>query len=104
MSEAANGLYILNEKHEAVLTPDLMEWAMWIETSPLRTVKQSRGIGPYRVSTVFLGLDHNFAHCGPRKRRTADPLRDDGVLKSRPRKAPRSAGTLRHLGPSHRRP
>jgi hypothetical protein len=36
----------------------LLEWAKWNETDN-RTVRQDR-VGPLFVSTVFLGLDHNF--------------------------------------------
>ncbi len=52
---------ILNEKHE-MIPVDLMEWAMWLGTnhnSPLRVVGQTN-INGYLISTVFLGLDHNF--------------------------------------------
>lgn len=42
---------------------DLREWAEWFETAE-RVVKQE-DVGPYLVSTVFLGLDHNFAMHGP---------------------------------------
>jgi len=37
---------------------DFMEWARWYETAD-RLVKQTR-VGPLDVSTVFIGLDHNF--------------------------------------------
>lgn len=52
--------YILNDKHEAI-PADLETWSIWFETSD-RIVKQEAA-GPnlvYFVSTVFLGLDHNF--------------------------------------------
>lgn len=52
------GRYILNENHEAVACPDLMKWASWIEAGTKR-VRLTR-VGPYFVSTVFLGLDHSF--------------------------------------------
>ena len=53
--------YILDGK-EPVPCGDLLEWGRWLETAD-RHVAQDR-IGPYRVSTVFLGLDHSFG-CGP---------------------------------------
>ncbi len=38
---------------------DLYEWAQWMETAD-RVVFQTV-VGEYEVSTVFLGLDHNYA-------------------------------------------
>lgn len=39
---------------------DLHEWAAWYERSSIeRTVARST-VGPFRVSTVFLGLDHQY--------------------------------------------
>ena len=43
--------------------PDLMKWARWCETNE-RHVNRTQ-VGPYDVSTVFLGLDHNWSHKGP---------------------------------------
>jgi hypothetical protein len=51
------GRYILNG-HEPVEEPDLLTWAQWMETAD-RHVRDSFQ-GDVRVSTVFLGLDHNF--------------------------------------------
>lgn len=51
------GRYILNG-HEPVEEPDLLTWATWLENAD-RHVKLSIQ-GDVRVSTVFLGLDHNF--------------------------------------------
>ena len=47
----------------AVPCRDLMEWAHWFETAN-RHVAQTE-VGPMLVSTVFLGLDHNFRDTGP---------------------------------------
>lgn len=44
--------------HEPVAEPDLMRWAEWMENAD-RHVKLTEQ-GDVRVSTVFLGLDHNF--------------------------------------------
>jgi hypothetical protein len=44
--------------HEAAPEPNLMRWAAWFETAD-RHVRDSFQ-GDVRVSTVFLGLDHNF--------------------------------------------
>lgn len=54
--------YIL-EGHEPVAEPDLIRWAMWMESAD-RHVRDTFQ-GDVRVSTVFLGLDHNFYDRGP---------------------------------------
>ena len=41
-----------------------MEWAKWFEKGGNRIVKQEM-IGDTKVSTVFLGLDHNFGDGPP---------------------------------------
>ncbi len=54
--------YILN--NEGVPTPaDLLEWAKWMENGN-RIVARDE-LGALLVSTVFLGIDHNFSNCGP---------------------------------------
>lgn len=52
------GRYILDKNHYPIKEPDLTKWAKWIETAD-RTVKKTK-VGDVDVSTVFLGLDHNF--------------------------------------------
>lgn len=58
------GKYIL-EGHEPVACTDLITWAQWFETADrtvVRTiVNEAKRVG---VSTVFLGLDHNFGEEG----------------------------------------
>ena len=54
--------YIL-KGHEAV-PADLMEWAQWFETAD-RTVAKAQLPGDVSVSTVFLGLNHDFLGDGP---------------------------------------
>lgn len=52
--------YILNDKGEPIREPDLITWAKWFNTSwPRRRVAHEK-IGRYTISTVFLGVDHNF--------------------------------------------
>lgn len=53
--------YILNEDHLAVPC-ELLEWAQWFESAD-RRVAEDR-IGAFRISTVFLGLDHAFGEQG----------------------------------------
>jgi len=40
---------------------DVIEWAQWFETADRRVARTSCWFGLVLVSTVFLGLDHNFA-------------------------------------------
>lgn len=49
----------MDEKGEKPIAVDLMTWAMWMEKSTNRIVKQD-WIGEVKVSTVFLGIDHSF--------------------------------------------
>lgn len=45
--------------HQAVKEEDLLIWARWFGTAN-RVVKQTEVAKGVEVSTVFLGLDHNF--------------------------------------------
>ena len=64
-----SGRYILVDD-QAVAEPDLLKWAEWLEQAD-RLLRRTRiapllGVfGRCRVSTVFLGLDHNFLPGGP---------------------------------------
>jgi hypothetical protein len=55
-----HGHYKLNDKGEPVFEPDLMEWAHWFEENLMNRRVGRTEIGPYTVSTVFLGLDHGW--------------------------------------------
>lgn len=55
--------YILTDHHIAIPC-DLMTWANMFEKFTNRIVAQTQ-IGPVLVSTVFLGLDHNFGAGDP---------------------------------------
>lgn len=55
--------YTLNASGKPVPEPDLITWARWFESAD-RTVGSDQ-IGESRVSTVFLGLDHNFGEGPP---------------------------------------
>jgi hypothetical protein len=58
--------YILDERGEPVIEPDLLKWGRWFETAEeARRVADTRLENGVRVSTVFLGLDHNFCMDGP---------------------------------------
>lgn len=57
--------YILDEHRQPVLEPDWQKWAVWFEhANDLRRVGLTE-VGGSRVSTIFLGLDHNFSDSGP---------------------------------------
>ena len=58
-----NDKYILKNKI-AVPVENVLEWGHWFETAD-RIVKQETLSHGYYVSTVFLGLDHNFGSGKP---------------------------------------
>jgi hypothetical protein len=55
--------YILDDEHHPVEC-DLMTWARWFNNHEQRIVGSTE-TALYRVSTVFLGLDHNWSDRGP---------------------------------------
>ena len=58
------GKYILKGKR-VYQCKDLLEWGKWLEVAKEeRIVKQNLLLNGYYVSTVFLGLDHNFTGKG----------------------------------------
>ena len=59
-----NGRFILNDNHKPVPCPDLTEWGTWMQDTERRRVALWQQ-GDVRVSTVFLGLDHQFAQGDP---------------------------------------
>lgn len=56
-----NNKYIL-KGHTPVVEPDVLTWAKWLGTAN-RTVALT-GKNGVTISTVFLGLDHNFLSDG----------------------------------------
>jgi hypothetical protein len=44
---------------------DLMTWARWFDKPASRRLLHDEPAPGVRVSTVFLGLDHNFSQSGP---------------------------------------
>ncbi len=54
--------YVLDAEGEPHPEPDLLKWGAWFETAD-RVLKQD-WIGSVYVSTVFLGMDHNWV-AGP---------------------------------------
>lgn len=57
------GMYILGPDHKAISCPDTLRWAKWFETAD-RHVAQTT-VGSTWVSTVFLGIDHQFGDGPP---------------------------------------
>lgn len=55
--------YIL-DGHEVMPESNLMKWAMWFESAD-RAVKKTAINDSVQVSTVFLGLDHNYGDGPP---------------------------------------
>src|SRR3990167_4608613 len=58
-----NKKYILSKAHELIET-DLITWSKFIENIDNIRIDQDR-IGDILISTVFLGLDHNFGEGKP---------------------------------------
>jgi hypothetical protein len=54
--------YILDGKR-AVIEPNLMKWAIWFETADRAVAKDL--IDDVRISTVFIGIDHQFGNGPP---------------------------------------
>lgn len=56
------GKYILDDKGEPIPCEDILTWGRWMQGKN-KIVKQEM-VGDSKVSTVFLGLDHNFSGRG----------------------------------------
>lgn len=54
--------YMLDETGKPVLVTDIFVWAKWFETAERQVAKEQ--VGDSTISTVFLGLDHNFSGRG----------------------------------------
>ena len=57
------GTYIL-DGHEPVAT-ELMAWSKWFEANVTKRHVADEMVGDVRVSTVFLGVDHQYMDGGP---------------------------------------
>lgn len=51
--------FILDENNNAI-PATLMEWGMFLENEHDRKIVKQEMVNGFRVSTVFLGLDHNW--------------------------------------------
>ena len=54
--------YIL-DREKVTPVQDVLEWARWFEDADRRVLNTI--LGKVRISTVFLGVDHNFSDKGP---------------------------------------
>jgi hypothetical protein len=58
--------YILNDRGEPEICNDVITWGRWFEANHTqRIVAKDELPNDVRVSTVFLGLDHQFGHGEP---------------------------------------
>lgn len=58
------GNYILAEDGKTpVWEPDVMKWGRWYEKADRHVACDT--IGSVKISTVFLGMDHNYHLAGP---------------------------------------
>lgn len=55
--------FILKDK-KPIPCSDILEWGKWFENSKNRLVAQTELPGKILISTVFLGIDHNFLSLG----------------------------------------
>ena len=53
-----SGLYILDDDHSILPAKSLVEWSQFMADTDRRVAEST--IGPWEVSTIFLGMDHNF--------------------------------------------
>lgn len=60
------GSYILKNKR-VIKEPDTMKWARWMQDSTERNIDRTN-IGPFLISTVFLGLDYDHLFAGEKKK------------------------------------
>ena len=56
--------YILDASGRPVVEPDFLKWAAFFEDAKNRVVAQHM-VGSVKVSTVFLGLDHQYGDGPP---------------------------------------
>lgn len=58
------GMFILDENQSPILADSTLHWGRWMEDNLRNRHVGDDTIGNYRVSTVFLGLDHKFSDRG----------------------------------------
>lgn len=68
-----SGLFILDDNGNPVPISDALQWAKWFNKTERRIVAKTEIDPGVEVSTVFLGLDHNYAMM-------SDPMKYKPVL------------------------
>jgi len=58
-------LYFVLDGHEPVPVDDVMTWARWFEANTAARIVGKTRVGDQEVSTVFLGLDHQYGSGPP---------------------------------------
>lgn len=53
-------MFVLDENGEAVPERNVLRWGRWMGKHNLERIVARTLVGPYTVSTVFLGIDHGF--------------------------------------------
>ena len=94
-------MYILggNTGRTPVRVDDPIEWAQWMEAARHGRQVALDDVGAYRVSTVFLGFDHNFGRFfGGDHTPIVEPGRPGAPPALRPRQ-PTSAAVRAGQGP-----
>jgi len=56
--------YILDDDHNLIATDDVVAWGQWFGANENRFVAKTQ-VGDATLSTVCIGIDHNFYHRGP---------------------------------------
>lgn len=56
--------YILDENDNPKVEKDIIKWAQWFEANREKRILRQDKLGNIMVSTVFLGIDHNFFETG----------------------------------------
>lgn len=57
--------WILDDEGNPAEEPDLIKWSMWFESAYDKRHVGDDEIDDVRISTVFLGIDHNYSDDGP---------------------------------------
>jgi hypothetical protein len=57
--------WILDSKGDPIEEPDLIKWATWCASGGERILRQDKLDNGVSVSTVFLGVNHNWSERGP---------------------------------------
>ncbi len=58
-TDGPTSMYYILDGHQVIHCPDIGQWINWFSTADRRV--RLTEIGCLRISTVFLGLNHNFS-------------------------------------------